>query len=238
MFGYQPKTHLHTVNTIGIPKSAQDVKNFLGVGEGFWQAWQGVRWVMARDALGYGLFFASFDVSRRAGLAVKAWLTPIEKRTLSPKVAADTMNSEPSAPTSARIAQALCLVTGGISASFLAEFVGRPIRRIEDLYKAKERQATGLHFASRPTRGAVKPFSAGSDRIVLNTLREHGVSWFFRSPAEYQGPVARQEANKTGQTVVKRTTIGARLQRFGWRLIGVGPWGFGFVVFAYLGGEI
>jgi hypothetical protein len=193
---------------------------------------------MARDALGYGLFFASFDLSRRAGLAVKAWLTPPEKRTLSPKEAADTMNPEPLAPTSARIAQALCLVTGGISASFLAEFVGRPIRRIEDLVRAKERQATGLHFAARPTRGAVRPFSAGSDRIVLNTLKEHGVRWFFRSPAEYHGPVAVQEAQKTGQRIAKRVTIGARLQRFGWRMVGVGPWGFGFVVFAYLGGEI
>jgi hypothetical protein len=238
VFGYPPKSHTHTATTIGIPKSTQDVKNFLGVGEGFWRAWQGVRWVMARDALGYGLFFASFDLSRRAGLAVKAWLTPVEKRTLSPKEAADTMNPEPLAPTSARIAQALCLVTGGISASFLAEFVGRPIRRIEDLVRAKERQATGLHFAARPTRGAVRPFSAGSDRIVLNTLREHGVRWFFRSPAEYHGPVAVQEAQKTGQRIAKRVTIGARLQRFGWRMVGVGPWGFGFVVFAYLGGEI
>ncbi|KAJ9104054.1 hypothetical protein QFC19_004188 [Naganishia cerealis] len=239
VFGYPPKFHsAHKHEGIGIPKSAQDVKNFLGVGEGFFRAWHGVRWVISRDAVGYGLFFASFDVSRRAGLAVKAWLTPVERRTLTPKDAAKTLNPEPLAPTSARIAQALCLVTGGISASFLAEFIGRPIRRIEDLYKAKERQASGLHFTSHPTTGAVKPFNSGSERIVRNALREHGVSYFFRSAADHHGPVALQEARKTGQTVAKRLTAAARLQRFGWRLIGVGPWGFGFLVFAYLGGEI
>ncbi|KAJ9096812.1 hypothetical protein QFC21_005083 [Naganishia friedmannii] len=239
VFGYPRKPpSLPKHDSIGIPKSTQDVKNFLGIGEGFFRAWQGVRWVIARDAVGYGLFFASFDVSRRAGLAVKAWLTPVERRTLAPKEAADAMHPEPLAPTSARIAQALCLVTGGISASFLAEFIGRPIRRTEDLYKARERQASGLHFASHPTRGVVKPFNSASERIVTNALREHGLRYFFRSPAEYHGPVALQEARKTGQTVVTNRTIPARLQRLGWRLIGVGPWGFGFLIFAYLGGEV
>ncbi|KAJ9113656.1 hypothetical protein QFC22_005965 [Naganishia vaughanmartiniae] len=239
VFGYPQKAPtLHKHDSIGIPKSTQDVKNFLGIGEGFFRAWQGVRWVIARDAVGYGLFFASFDVSRRAGLAVKAWLTPVGRRTLAPKEAADAMHPEPLAPTSARIAQALCLVTGGISASFLAEFIGRPIRRIEDLYKARERQASGLHFASCPTRGVVKPFNSASDRIVSNALREHGLRYFFRSPATYHGPVALQEARKTGQKVVPDRRMVARLQRFGWRLIGVGPWGFGFLIFAYLGGEV
>lgn len=206
---------------------------------------------MVRDAIGYALFFSTFDVSRRVGLAVKAWLTPDEQLVLvgdqSSLVGSGELVDEyglhPKAPTRARLAQAACLVTGGISASFLAEYATRPMRRIEELAKLKHTRAPGLEFKAqaKPTRigGLVRPFQSEVLPLIRSTLRKEGLRGFFKSPAELGTPLSDRPGGMTAPRsgrVVERVKV--RLTRVGWRLIAVGPHGLAFLVFAYLGGEV
>lgn len=44
------------------------IKDWKGLGRLGWQGW---RWGAAKDAVGYGLFFATFDTSRRLALHVR-----------------------------------------------------------------------------------------------------------------------------------------------------------------------
>jgi hypothetical protein len=236
------------IRSLGLPSSPQEVKQFFGFGQGIRKAWKGVRFAMVRDALGYALFFSTFDVSRRVGLAVKAFLTPENTVVLMDRArtglggrtgeVVDEYGLHPTAPTSARLAQAACLVTGGISASFLAEFVTRPIRRIEDLVKLKENRAPGLEFKAKPTRirGIVRPYQGSVLPLIKETFKKEGLNGFFRNPTELHTPLSDKASSRRPVSGLERANM--RLKRFGWRLIGVGPWGVGFVMFAYLGGEV
>lgn len=252
MFGYT-KSSRPARHDIGLPRTPQDVKNFLGVGDGFIKAWQGAKWTVSRDAIAYGVFFAAFDISRRTGLAVKAMTT--ERVTGRKMVSSDDVvpaaGQTTSAPTSARLAQAVCLVTGGISASLLAEYVSRPFRILEDAWKTQERTASGLSFKPSPSHGSAKtgrtqPFNGKQvrpRRLVAELYRHQGLRGFFRNPAELHPLKPRHPAGSSGDrmelaTATSRSRITQRLSRLGWRLVGVGPWGFGFLVFAYLGGEV
>lgn len=256
VFGYS-KSSRTIRQSIGLPKTPQDVKNFFGIGDGFIKAWQGAKWTISRDAVAYGVFFAAFDVSRRTGLAVKVMTT--ERVTGRKIVSSDEVMATPAgalltplAPTSARLAQAVCLVTGGISASLLAEYVSRPFRILEDAWKTQERTASGLSFRPSPTHGSAaktgrtRPFNGRDVRprkLVSEIYHSQGVRGFFRNPADLHPLKPRRaDAPPTNRadlsTSTKRSAITQRLSRLGWRLVGVGPWGFGFLVFAYLGGEV
>lgn len=201
---------------------------------------------MVRDAIGYALFFSTFDIFRRTGLAVKAWLTPEDQLVLvgseygrvGTGEIVDEFGLHPKAPTRARLAQAACLVTGGITASFLAEFATRPMRKIEDLAKTKQKRAPGLEFKARPTRirGLVRPFQASVLPMIRSTYRSEGLGAFFRNPAELHTPLTDKAGGKMSTGSVRGVRM--RLKRFGWRLVGVGPMGVAFFIFAYVGGEV
>jgi hypothetical protein len=197
--------------------------------------------------LGFGMFFSAFDVSRRLGLGVKAMLTPEKTMILMDSDAGnlgkgqmvDDFGLHPVAPTKARLAQAACLVAGGITASFLAEFVTRPIRKLEDLAKIKENRAPGLEFKAKPThiRGAIRPFQSSILPLVRRTVHDEGLKGFFRNPAALHTPLSdRAFVNRIPLRGLQRVKM--RLTKLGWRLVGVGPWGFGFLIFAYVGGEV
>lgn len=211
---------------------------------------------MVRDAIGYAFFFSTFDVSRRVGLAVKAWLTPNEQLVLvgnnynfnnnalsdvgsASGEIVDEYGLHPKAPTRARLAQAACLVTGGISASFLAEYATRPIRKIEDLAKLKNTRAPGLEFKAQAhanpsrIRGLVRPFQSGVLPLMRSTFKKEGLRGFFRNPAELHTPLSDKPGGMTsmatklgprGADVRGMERVKMRLTRFGWRLVGVGPW--------------
>ncbi len=236
--GLQPKhpksgkvsaSHLPTLQDV-----PGKVRTFLGVpAEGWGSAWKGVRWGIGRDGVSYGVFFAAFDASRRTGLAVREALGG----ETAVRSAAAAAGAEPAsnsmevrsgdAPTRARLAQASVLVVGGVSASLAAEFVARPFRHLENVWRRHARAATGLQFSAHPTQGGTRPFARGSESVwsvARRAVREDGVRGLFRNPA------------LEGIKVDKG--IRARVTRLGWRLAGVGPWGFGFLVFALVGGEI
>lgn len=232
------------------PRSMSELRSFLGLGSGrggFWTAWKGVRWGMRRDMVSYGLFFGCFDVSRRVGLRVKRRMAGAENGEIVMALERKGRESdiEPEqAPTSARLAQAGCLIAGGVGASLLAEFASRPFRHLEDLIKVQERKAPGLSFKPQlnSTSGIVKPFSTneGNFSIFRKAVRKDRLASFFVDPAKMYAVQAGGKPVKSNSDI-RRTMSGrlqARASALGWKLVGVGPWGLGFLVFAYLGGEV
>jgi hypothetical protein len=149
----------------------------------------------------YACFFAAFDMSRRLGLRVKAFFGGGIQQGWGNFIALDiNQDSTGKAPTIARVAQAVTIVTGGVVASVTAEVAGRPFKACQNLRQAK------------------KP--------VLHVLRTEGVRPFIRSTH----PITALDPS-TG--VLRRT-----LRRGVFRLAAVGPWGAGFLVWAWVGGEI
>lgn len=180
----------------------------------------------AGDSVSYGVFFASFDVTRRCGLRVKAlfggqsdptW-SNIMSITSSPNQLStySSTSSSPSAtPTRARVAQATTIVAGGVTASILAEIVGRPFRTCQRLMTMTEHHSPGP-----------RPSAAGRNPI-LEMYRAQGLRPFFRKNG--LDPAASKSVERG---------LGRMMKRFGWRLAAVGPWGAGFLVWAWVGGEV
>jgi hypothetical protein len=243
--------HTRSPSTI-IPAITQNVRSFLGLGAGLGPAWHGLRWSIARDGVAYAVFFAAFDASRRAGLEVKRLMSSPSVLTSELKrvnrdddgdtiIIRSSVNASPStsAPTSARLTQASVLVLGGISASLMAELASRPFRNLESFSRRHRHRAQGLEFHSTPNdvQGRVKPFarSGGGDSVMTMTkdlVRSEGWNGLWRNPAIVPGTRVVDLKLSRGKRVVE----GAR--RFAWRLAGVAPWGLGFLVFAYVGGEV
>ncbi|WWD05971.1 hypothetical protein V865_004056 [Kwoniella europaea PYCC6329] len=209
--------------------------------------WTGWRWAVARDALSYSCFFAAFDVTRRVGLRVKAlfggsiqpsWdnflvldFPSYEQQSSS----SQTITQQP-VPTIARVAQATTIVTGGVLASILAELVGRPFRACQRIMSVDSQMQ--LEAAKRYKAG-VEPILIGGKGFggkwepIIKTYRQKGLRPFLqpdKPPALSTQPI---------EPMVQRQSKMTRMaKRVGWRLAAVGPWGFGFLVWAWVGGEV
>lgn len=114
-----------------------------------------------------------------------------------------------STPTRARVAQATTIVAGGVTASILAEIAGRPFRTCQRLMTERS------NVPSFPARG----------NPVFEMYKAQGLRPFFRKDG-------------AGEVAVRERGVGRMVKRFGWRLAAVGPWGFGFLVWAWVGGEV
>ena len=164
--------------------------------------------------LSYGVFFAAFDITRRCGLRMKALFggstNPEWNNILTiTRPDDDIAGDEPKAtPTRARVAQATTIVAGGITASVLAEMAGRPFRTCQRLM-TEQQNSPGLLSKGNP---------------VIEMYRRQGLRPFLRKDGA--GAIVRQRG------------IGPMAKRLGWRLAAVGPWGFGFLVWAWVGGEV
>jgi hypothetical protein len=112
-------------------------------------------------------------------------------------------------PTRARVAQATTIVAGGITASILAEMAGRPFRTCQRIMTERS-NTPGLLSKGNP---------------VIELYRNQGIRPFLR----------KDGANVV---VVRERGLGMMAKRLGWRLAAVGPWGFGFLVWAWVGGEV
>ncbi|WVQ82950.1 hypothetical protein IAT38_005086 [Cryptococcus sp. DSM 104549] len=226
--------------------------------------WTGWRWAIGRDALSYSCFFAAFDVTRRVGLRVKAlfggdvqgdWdnflvldfpsthTSPSSSSTSSRSTTSSStsqightspatyrpMSTDPTAPTVARVAQAITIVTGGVLASVLAEMVGRPFRACQRIMTADERLRARGEASQLQLQGQGKP----QPRLkpILETLRTKGISPFLRREGQVH-------SSNTQEILQKEGKMRRMVKRVGWRMAAVGPWGFGFLVWAWVGGEV
>ncbi|TXT05050.1 hypothetical protein VHUM_03870 [Vanrija humicola] len=192
--------------------------------------WTGWRWAIARDAVSYSIFFATFDLTRRVALRVKAVVTAaVEKEqgiieTAKSTAGPDTLPPRPPSqtPTTARLAQAVTIVAGGVAAASAAEFAGRPFRAAQ--------RYSGL-AASERTRlsKAGKPIPWRYEHPIRYAWQKHGMRAYCHREGVHETP---KTAAAHGNRFVRALT------RVGWRLASVGPWGFGFLVFAWIGGEV
>lgn len=170
---------------------------------------------IAETSVSYSIFFATFDITRRTGLRVK--------RAVSAQLGADVQVGDAPQRTlkRARIAQAGTIVGGGIIAASLAEAAGRPFRAFQRLSQQAARERDRLK-----AEGQVVPERYKSP--IRTAWRAHGLRAFYHRDA------IEIHARPTG---VVNVFAGAA-QRAAWRVAAVGPWGLGFLVFAWLGGEV
>lgn len=184
--------------------------------------------------MSYSIFFATFDVTRRVGLHVKATTTRSELEKwgeaddlpdnpdVTHRVLAATAPSE--TPTRARLAQAGTIVLGGIMAASAAEIAGRPFRTFQRVstLAASERQRLKEMGEKIPDRY----------QHPIKTLYQKGGFGAFMHrdgiPKPLTSPLVRSW----------KATVKHAVSKTAWRVAAVGPWGFGFLVFAWIGGEV
>jgi len=171
--------------------------------------------------LSYSVFFAAFDMSRRVGLRVKALSggdTQSDWNNILVLDLADTRRVETTAtPTGARIAHATTIVTGGIAASLAAEAAGRPFRACQRIML----QARAADVMTR------------HPNPIVHAYRTQGLHPFLH-PDE-----PPPSATKPIESALMKDMRMMRIaKRVGWRLAAVGPWGFGFLVWSWVGGEV
>ncbi|WRT63523.1 uncharacterized protein IL334_000428 [Kwoniella shivajii] len=230
--------------------------------------WTGWRWAIARDALSYSCFFAAFDVTRRIGLRVKALFggsiqpgwdnflvldfpsgtansdTSPNKRqaTLLGNATGSEIEDQP-VPTVARVAQAATIVTGGVLASILAELVGRPFRACQKIMMIDSQAQLQ---ASIRYQGGIQPILIGGTKNpsggrfhkwdpIIETFKERGFRPFLQPD---KPPLNLMSTKPIDEMVQKQGKITRMAKKMGWRMAAVGPWGFGFLVWAWVGGEI
>ncbi|WVQ74024.1 hypothetical protein IAR50_003605 [Cryptococcus sp. DSM 104548] len=153
---------------------------------------------------------------------------------------------QPQAPTLARVAQAATIVTGGVLASLLAQAAGRPFRECQRIMQLDDRAwarraARGETVATRPHfwQALLKPRPGGRPHPILNALQTNGLRPFIRSEAEIQSAQMKRELAQEAQAQGRiRGMVGTVVKRVGWRVASVGPWGCGFLVWAWIGGEV
>lgn len=232
-----PLTLTQTQNNLQIPTSPHSaLRTFLS--SDTWRKspswWTGWRWSIARDALSYGCFFAAFDITRRLGLRVKGLFGGGIQSTWGEVLVLDLpiwregqgTSSPEQTPTIARIAQAGTIVTGGVMASLLAEFSSRPFRACQKIMSSSGTTLSSLNGNGKVVR---------LPNPIIQTLRAQGIRPFLYPddpPQNSTKPVERS------LRITKQGRVGRLLTRVGWRMAAVGPWGFGFLVWAWVGGEV
>ncbi|BEI90390.1 uncharacterized protein CcaverHIS019_0304600 [Cutaneotrichosporon cavernicola] len=201
------------------------------------QWWTGWRWAVARDAMSYSVFFATFDVTRRVGVRVKAVMSrraggPVDGSAANAEDEAAELRAAARAPpsqtpTSARLAQALTIVTGGVVAAHLAEISGRPFRACQRYASTATAESLRFHEA-----GKAVPYRC--KHPLKYVWRHHGLRGFFHRDDAPLAAKHKAEAKAKGPLQVAARLAG----RVVWRVASVGPWGIGFLVFAWIGGEV
>lgn len=165
--------------------------------------------------MSYSCFFAAFDMTRRMGLRVKAFFgggVPGDWDNFITLGFLATSAEPSSTPTVARVAQATTIVTGGVIASLAAEMAGRP-------FKACQRMMQQAKHSGSSTR---------SFEPIVQAYKNRGLRPFLHP----------NDALTYSTSASLDSRLRRSLKRVGWRLAAVGPWGMGFLVWAWVGGEV
>jgi hypothetical protein len=236
---------------------------------------------MADSSVSYGVFFATFDVTRRLGLRVKALFggqiqpgwdnfvsidfhdTPASNLPSSAKLPtyrADASLPPSETPTRARVAQAVTIVSGGVTASILAELAGRPFRTCQRVMTAHKASLSlpsdspvppsSALSSSQPASVSTRPLTKTTGNMnswqnpIYELYRREGLRPFFHREVYIQ-PISANALDATGATVAAgelEKTMKSRMKRVamrvGWRVAAVGPWGLGFLCWSWAGGEL
>lgn len=193
--------------------------------------------VALTSSASYSIFFATFDVTRRVGVRVKSVMSqraggPVDGSAADAEDEAAALRAAALAPpsqtpTSARLAQALTIVTGGVVAAHFAEISGRPFRACQRYASTANAERLRLQDAGK----------AVPDRYlhpVKYVWQHHGLRGFMHRDEAPLAAKHQAEAKSRGPLRMVARVAG----RVAWRVASVGPWGIGFLVFAWIGGEV
>jgi hypothetical protein len=195
------------------------------------------RGVPLTSSASYSIFFATFDITRRVGLRVKSVMSrraggPVDGSAADAEDEAAELRAAAAAPpsqtpTSARLAQAVTIVTGGVVAAHFAEISGRPFR-------ACQRYASTAKAERLRLQEAGKAVPARYLHPIKYVWQHHGMRAFMHRDEAPLAAKHKAEAKAQGPLRVMARVAG----RVVWRVASVGPWGIGFLVFAWIGGEV
>ncbi|KAL7414056.1 hypothetical protein BDY24DRAFT_45057 [Mrakia frigida] len=248
---------LKELRTAGVAGSSGWDGNWRGLSKLGFEGW---RWTIAKDGVGYALFFATFDSSRRLALHVReiidasqpraALSTPISERPMAFFGLDDDDDEEENNEEGGlgrtgskwgRLSQAGVLVAGGITAGTLFQLSSRPFDAVLHLLQSPQHLPSShasRHFSRHyllnhlrhplhPSQRNAKYRTTGTGTdplpafpLIVRTLKTRGLGFFF-GPQEREGRMG-----------------GPLWKRFAWKFAGVVPWGAGFLVFAWVGGEV
>jgi len=125
------------------------------------RGWEGWRLGVAKDIVGFGAFFALFDVSRRTANSVGRSISPD-----SPHV--EEIDRRMKLASYGRIVHGTLMVTGGVVAGLVYEFIGRPFEVMRSLTRS-----------SLPADKTLQ--GKNMLQIVLQRAQTRGITSFFRS---------------------------------------------------------
>lgn len=164
--------------------------------------------------LGFALFFAVFDLSRRAAAQIRSTVEDIQ-RSRHPELMR-RLEEQHRSTIATRVAHGLTLVSGGVIAGIGYEFIGRPFDVMKQL----------AHHNNTHRRSTTDPV-VSHHRLLMEKLRERGVLYFFRAPLSTPHETAQDSSVGSRKIYAVLRTV-AR----------VGPWGVAFLVWEALGGEL
>lgn len=178
------------------------------------RGWDGWAWGCGKDVLGFSLFFAVFDISRRTALHVRSTVEE-RQRSLHPELMRE-LDRQHKSTSAMRVAHGITLVSGGVIAGVGYELIGRPFDVMKQLVYRND-----VH--RRTSTDPPVPHS----RFILEKLRERGMLYFFRAPQS-----AVSDPTPDSNVLSRRCFAVLRT------LARVGPWGVGFLVWEAIGGEL
>ncbi|KAG8934339.1 hypothetical protein FRC01_003587 [Tulasnella sp. 417] len=231
------------------PKSRREAREFrawIKEVKGMSRGWDGVWWGVGKDAVGFAIFFAIFDISRKLANRTAAYLDPSICLTPIPKQAAlaavqtsEPFHSKPeeddeyeasnsmlpaSKVTKARVGHGIVLVGGGVAAGLAYELAARPFDNARRIVHEQR-----LHVEARSSRRPLPTTSPVKDpysfrpimRIVIAHIKEHGILSLLQNTATG----ATAASTDAGRSPSYRRAVVAL------RALGrLGPWGVGFLM--------
>ncbi|CAG7854050.1 SubName: Full=Uncharacterized protein {ECO:0000313/EMBL:CCA69573.1} [Serendipita indica DSM 11827] len=215
--GDQPVAHATTREEVReLSRWVQEVKGMAGRGFDGWT------WGCAKDMCGFALFFSIFEFSRATAVEV-AYLSVAELERFRAMLPYAKPPSDKTRTSTARIAQGVTLVGGGVAAGLGYEIVCRPFDNARRFVWLDDRH----HRGQNPSVTQTESRSRVVARVLFQHLKTHGILSFFANPhtATHTADAASTGASR-GIYAVLRT------------LARVGPWGAGFLIYEALAGEL
>ncbi|KAF8329791.1 uncharacterized protein EI90DRAFT_3155208 [Cantharellus anzutake] len=196
----------------------KDVREMAGRG------WEGWGWGCAKDVLGFGLFFATFDVFRR--LALQASTLVDRRHTI------DDTNDRNKFSTSARVAQGSVLVLGGALAGIGYEVICRPIDNVRrELHTQQLTRNSYLKKSSVLRTHYIPPLIL----LTKHILKTQGLRGLFSPPQAFH---VAETSSSVEKSLSNPKSWSSRLYFVLRTFARVGPWGVGFLVWQGISREI
>lgn len=225
-------------------REAREFRAWIKEVKGMARGWDGVWWGVGKDAVGFAIFFAIFDISRNLANRTAAYLdpsiclTPVPKQAVTAVQSSEPSHSVPdeddeyessnamlpaSKVTKARVGHGVVLVAGGVAAGLGYELAARPFDNARRIVHEQRIHAETKASRPLPVTAPVKdPRSFWPImRIVVAHIKEHGIMSLLQNTAAGAAAASTDAGRSPGY---RRAVIALRA------LGRLGPWGVGFLM--------